>query len=165
MKTVELLRYSGGVVRRTGLRPWLACLLPIAGGAFFRLAEAALYSLMLYFGILSPRELFTGGSLMQTAVWEPSRSYGGWPAGLSGMLPEFGSGSSAAGRRPLRWGRSFSDGRAGAFWPTHCAGEPPFWGAFRRQRSGSAFSYAFATAPVRGSSSLRSTAEPWGRWQ
>ncbi|MBQ8961960.1 MAG: hypothetical protein IJ071_12235 [Ruminococcus sp.] len=69
MKTVELLRYSGGVVRRTGLRPWLACLLPIAGGAFFRLAEAALYSLMLYFGILSPRELFTGGSLMQTAVW------------------------------------------------------------------------------------------------
>ncbi|MBQ3856754.1 MAG: hypothetical protein II762_08700 [Ruminococcus sp.] len=69
MKAGELLRFSGGSVRRTGLRPWLVCLLPMAGGAFFRLAEAALYSLMLYFGLLSPRELFTGGSLMQTGIW------------------------------------------------------------------------------------------------
>lgn len=44
------------------------CLLPLAAELFFRFAEAAIYSLLLYFGQMQPVALFSGESRIQLAV-------------------------------------------------------------------------------------------------
>ena len=44
------------------------CMLPLIGELFFRFAEAAVYSLLLYFGELPPIALFSGEEPLQLAV-------------------------------------------------------------------------------------------------
>ncbi|MBO4524640.1 hypothetical protein [Ruminococcus sp.] len=68
MKVRELIRFSNKLLngRRTG--SMMICILPIGAELFFRFAEAAVYSLLLYFGNLQPIKLFGGDEPLQFAV-------------------------------------------------------------------------------------------------
>lgn len=59
MKLRELTRYSAGLIKGRRCEILLLCLLPIGTALFLRTAEAALYSLMMYFGNIRPIDLFT----------------------------------------------------------------------------------------------------------
>ncbi|MBQ6213333.1 MAG: hypothetical protein IJJ57_10640, partial [Ruminococcus sp.] len=60
MKLRELIRYSRSIVRQGRLHILIICLMPLFTELFFRLAEASVCSLLLYFSDMSPAELFTG---------------------------------------------------------------------------------------------------------
>lgn len=68
MKIWELIAYSR---RRIKGRRWailLVCMLPLGAELVFRLAEAAFYSLLLYFGGMRPAALFNGESPEQLVL-------------------------------------------------------------------------------------------------
>ena len=68
MKTIELIGYSLKKVKGRRREVLMICLPPIIAGLFFRLAETAIYSLMLYFGLLTPAGLFIGGNIWQIVI-------------------------------------------------------------------------------------------------
>lgn len=65
MKVRELIRYSKGLLDGRRARTMMICILPLGAELFFRFAEAAVYSLMLYFGDYPPIKLFGGDEPMQ----------------------------------------------------------------------------------------------------
>ncbi|MBR6968289.1 MAG: hypothetical protein IKH78_07105 [Ruminococcus sp.] len=68
MKARELIRYSAGLLRGRRARTMMICILPLGAELFFRFAEAAAYSLLLYYGGTEPIRLFGGSSPVQLAV-------------------------------------------------------------------------------------------------
>lgn len=68
MKAMELIRYSAGLLKGRRARTMMICILPLGAELFFRFAEAAAYSLLLYFGGAEPIRLFGGSSPVQLAV-------------------------------------------------------------------------------------------------
>ncbi len=68
MKTTELIGYSRKKIKGRRREVLMICLPPIFAELFFRIAEAAVYSFMLYFGTLTPAGLFTGESIEQLVV-------------------------------------------------------------------------------------------------
>ncbi|MBR5681968.1 MAG: hypothetical protein IKW96_01630 [Ruminococcus sp.] len=68
MKIRELIRYSNRLLRGRRAGTMMICILPLGAELFFRFAEAAVYSLLLYFGSLPPIRLFGGDEPLQLAV-------------------------------------------------------------------------------------------------
>ncbi len=68
MRIRELISFSGKMLKGKRAVTMTVCLLPLAAELFFRFAEAAVYSLLLYFGQMQPVALFSGGSRIQLAV-------------------------------------------------------------------------------------------------
>lgn len=68
MKTYELISYSRRRIKGNRRRILLICLLPLGAELFFRTAETALYSILLYFGEMPPADLFTGENTEQLAI-------------------------------------------------------------------------------------------------
>ncbi len=68
MKVRELIRYSKGLLAGRRAKTMMICILPLGAELFFRSAEAAVYSLMLYFGGYAPINLFGGDEPLQLAV-------------------------------------------------------------------------------------------------
>lgn len=68
MKTFELIGYSRRKIKHRRREVLLVCLPPIFADIFFRLAETALYSVLLYLGAFTPQELFTGRSMEQLVI-------------------------------------------------------------------------------------------------
>lgn len=65
MKLKKLTDYSAKLLKGCSMSALLVCLMPVGTELFFRLAEAALYSILLYFCEMTPAGLFTGDSLVQ----------------------------------------------------------------------------------------------------
>lgn len=68
MKTRELIKYTRRLIKGSRYRLLLMCMIPIGGELFFRASEAALYSLILYFGSIEPLKLFTGKIQEQAVI-------------------------------------------------------------------------------------------------
>ena len=68
MSIFELIGYTRRRIRGRRAEILLICLPPIAAELVFRLGEAAFYSLLLYFGALSPPGLFTGELVGQLVI-------------------------------------------------------------------------------------------------
>lgn len=68
MRIRELISFSGKMLKGKRAVTMTVCLLPLAAELFFRFAEAAVYSLLLYFGQMQPVALFSGGSRIQLAI-------------------------------------------------------------------------------------------------
>lgn len=68
MRIRELSGYTENMIKGKRWELLLLCLLPIGGELLLRSAEAALYSLMLYFGTIRPIDLFTGINTEQTVL-------------------------------------------------------------------------------------------------
>lgn len=68
MKTMELIRYSRRKIKGKRREIFLICTPPIVAELFFRLAEASVYSIMLYLGAFKPLGLFTGESIEQILI-------------------------------------------------------------------------------------------------
>lgn len=68
MKTYELISYSRRRIKGNRRRILLICLLPLGAELFFRTAETALYSILLYFGEMPPTALFTGENSEHLAI-------------------------------------------------------------------------------------------------
>lgn len=68
MRTFELIGYSRRKIKHRRREVLLVCLPPIFAEIFFRLAETALYSVLLYFGAFTPLGLFTGESIEQLVI-------------------------------------------------------------------------------------------------
>ena len=68
MKVRELIRYSNRLLKGRRAGTMMICILPIGADLFFRFAEAAVYSLLLYFGSLPPIRLFGGDEPLQLTV-------------------------------------------------------------------------------------------------
>ena len=68
MKIRELIRFSRGLLRGRRARTMMICILPLGAELFFRFAEAAVYSMLLYFGEIEPIRLFGGDDPIQLAV-------------------------------------------------------------------------------------------------
>lgn len=62
MKLRQVTAYSDKLLKGKRAKATLVCLMPVGVSLFFRLAEATLFSVMLYFGMLSPAGLFTAES-------------------------------------------------------------------------------------------------------
>lgn len=67
MKLRELIQYTKHLLKGRRTKTSLICLLPLGAELFFRSAEACVYSLLLYFGEISPIMLFSGNSTVQLA--------------------------------------------------------------------------------------------------
>lgn len=68
MSVWELISYTRQRIRGKRAELLFVCMPPIAAVLLFRLAEAAFYSILLYFGALSPAELFTAGHFGQFII-------------------------------------------------------------------------------------------------
>ena len=68
MKIRELIRFSRGLLKGRRSRTMMICILPLGAELFFRFAEAAVYSMLLYFGNIEPIRLFGGSSPVQLGV-------------------------------------------------------------------------------------------------
>ena len=68
MKIRELIRFSRGLLKGRRARTMMICILPLGAELFFRFAEAAVYSMLLYFGNIEPIRLFGGSSPVQLGV-------------------------------------------------------------------------------------------------
>lgn len=68
MKIRELIPFVRKLLKGRNIAVMTVCMLPLLGDLFFRFAEAAVYSLLLYFGELPPIALFSGESPLQLAV-------------------------------------------------------------------------------------------------
>lgn len=68
MKIRELTAFSKKLLKNKKASTMMICLLPLAAELFFRFAEAAVFSLLLYFGEMPPIALFSGESKIQLAV-------------------------------------------------------------------------------------------------
>lgn len=68
MKLRELTAYSDKLLKGKRMRALLVCLMLSGTELFFRLAEAAAYSVILYFSGMKPVGLFTGESRVQQSI-------------------------------------------------------------------------------------------------
>ena len=68
MRAMELVRYSRRLMGKNRASAVAICILPLLAELFFRFAEAAIYSLLLYFGQMQPIALFRVESGIQLAV-------------------------------------------------------------------------------------------------
>lgn len=68
MKLRQLTDYTKNILRRRQLRSLMVCLALLGTELFFRLAETALYSVILYLGDVTPGGLFTGESKLQQII-------------------------------------------------------------------------------------------------
>jgi len=68
LRISELIPFVRKLLRGRDITVMTVCMLPLLGELFFRFAEAAVYSLLLYFGELPPIALFSGSSRIQLAV-------------------------------------------------------------------------------------------------
>lgn len=68
MKICELIPFVRKMLKGRNMAVMGICMLPLIGELFFRFAEAAVYSLLLYFGELPPIALFSGEEPLQLAV-------------------------------------------------------------------------------------------------
>lgn len=68
MKLRELTAYSDKLLKGKRMRALLVCLMLWGTELFFRLAEAAVYSVILYFSGMKPAGLFTGESALQQTI-------------------------------------------------------------------------------------------------
>ena len=68
MKAWELIGYSRQKIKGRRREAFFISILPLCADLFFRLAESALYSIMLYLGVMNPSELFTGKSIEQLVI-------------------------------------------------------------------------------------------------
>ncbi len=68
MKVRELIRYTDRLLKGRRARTMLICVLPVGAELFFRCAEAAVCSLLLYFGAREPISLFGSGDPARLAV-------------------------------------------------------------------------------------------------
>lgn len=68
MNIRDLISFSGKILKGRRAVTMTVCLMPLAAELFFRFAEAAVYSLLLYFGQMQPAALFSGESRIQLAV-------------------------------------------------------------------------------------------------
>lgn len=68
MKVRELIRYTKRLLEGRRARTMMICILPLGMELFFRFAEAAVYSLVLYFGRTEPIRLFGGDDPIQLTV-------------------------------------------------------------------------------------------------
>jgi len=68
MKMKQLMSYSNKLIKCNRMKAFLVCLMYLASELFFFLAEAALYSIMLYLGKVTPAGLFTGENMLQQTV-------------------------------------------------------------------------------------------------
>lgn len=68
MKAWELIGYSRQKIKGRRREAFFICILPLCADLFFRIAEAALYSIMLYLEVINPSELFTGKSIEQLVI-------------------------------------------------------------------------------------------------
>lgn len=68
MKIRDLTAFSNKLLKNRKAATMTICLLPLAAEFFFRFAEAAAFSLLLYFGEMPPIALFSGESRIQLAV-------------------------------------------------------------------------------------------------
>ncbi len=62
MKLSQITEYSGRLLKGNRAKSTLICLMPLGVSLFFRLAEATLFCVMLYFDVLTPVGLFTAES-------------------------------------------------------------------------------------------------------
>ena len=62
MKVRELMRFSRKYLRGRRTAVLMVCMLPIGAGLIFRLAEAAIYSMLLYYGEMKPMDILNGSS-------------------------------------------------------------------------------------------------------
>ena len=69
MKVRELMRFSGKYLKGRRTAVLMICMLPTGAGLTFRLAEAAIYSMLLYYGYMKPMDILTGASVIQLAAW------------------------------------------------------------------------------------------------
>ncbi|MBR1591508.1 MAG: hypothetical protein IJ666_00640 [Ruminococcus sp.] len=69
MKVRELMRFSRKYLsgRRTAVL--MICMLPLGAELIFRLAEAVIYSMLLYYGYMQPMDILTGSVGIQLAAW------------------------------------------------------------------------------------------------
>ena len=68
MRAMELVCYSRRLMGKSRASAVAICILPLLAELFFRFAEAAIYSLLLYFGQMQPIALFRVESGIQLAV-------------------------------------------------------------------------------------------------
>jgi len=68
LRISELIPFVRKMLRGRNITVMAVCMLPLLGELFFRFAEAAVYSLLLYFGELPPIALFSGKDRIQLAV-------------------------------------------------------------------------------------------------
>ncbi|MBQ9898615.1 MAG: hypothetical protein IJM44_04065 [Ruminococcus sp.] len=68
MRIRELTGYTRTLLRGRRARTMMICTLPLGAELLFRSAEAAVYSLLLYFGEMPPIALFSGRSAVQMSV-------------------------------------------------------------------------------------------------
>ena len=68
MKIRQLIPYTKKLLKGRWIRTSLICMLPFCSEVFFRLAEAAVYSMLLYFGEITPIELFSGKNKVQLSA-------------------------------------------------------------------------------------------------
>lgn len=68
MKIRDITAFSSKLLKNKKAATMTVCLLPLAAELFFRFAEAAIFSLLLYFGEMPPIALFSGESRIQLAV-------------------------------------------------------------------------------------------------
>lgn len=68
MRSKEITAYSKKLLKGRRINTALICMLPVFAEIFIRFTEASVYSLLLYFGELPPRSLFTDISPAQTAI-------------------------------------------------------------------------------------------------
>lgn len=68
MKMKDLIGYSAKLLKGRRADILLVCLLPLSTELLFRLAEASMYSLMLYFSDMKPSDLFIGRNTAQLAI-------------------------------------------------------------------------------------------------
>ncbi len=69
MKVRELMRFSRKYLKGRRTAVLMICMLPIGAGLIFRLAEAAIYSMLLYYGYMKPMDILTGAVEIQLAAW------------------------------------------------------------------------------------------------
>ena len=68
MKLGNITDYSAKLLKGSRMNTMLIVLAVLFAELFFRVAESALYSLMLYFGTIKPAELFTDKTLLQYLI-------------------------------------------------------------------------------------------------
>ena len=68
MNVLELIRYTGRLLRGRRTVTALVCFLPVAAELFFRAAEACVYTMMIYFGGIEPLELFSADNFIPPLI-------------------------------------------------------------------------------------------------
>lgn len=69
MKVRELMRFSRKYLKGRRTAVLMICILPFGAELIFRLAETAIYSLLLYYGEMQPIDILTGAVKIQLVSW------------------------------------------------------------------------------------------------